>query len=103
MLALLKGNMRAGEGVVRGAAFLIRIHEPAGPWLTMIACPRCGAAMEDGFLGAKNWPSGIQSFRSKHLFGLDGEPVGESDRKQIAWLATPLSRLPSPRRIVLRT
>jgi len=51
--------------------------------------------MEDGFLGAQNWPSGIQWFRSKNFFGLHGEPVGENDRTQMAWLAA--SRCPSCR------
>jgi len=48
--------------------------------------------MEDGFLGAQNWPSGIQWFRSKNFFGLHGEPIGESDRAQMSWLAA--SRCP---------
>jgi len=42
--------------------------------------------MEDGFLGAQNWPSGIRWFRSKNFFGLHGEPIGENDRTQMSWL-----------------
>ena len=61
----------------------------------MVACPTCAGAMEDGFLGAQNWPSGIQWFRSKNFFGLHGEPIGESDRTQMSWLAA--SRCPSCR------
>ena len=58
----------------------------------MVACPRCAGPMEDGFLGAQNWPSGIRWFRSKNFFGLHGEPIGESDRAQMSWLAA--SRCP---------
>jgi len=43
--------------------------------------------MEAGFLGAKNWPSGIQWYRSKNFFGLGGEPIGEND-VQMSWLAS---------------
>jgi len=53
----------------------------------MANCPQCGKAMEAGFLGAKNWPSGIQWYRSKNFFGLGGEPIGESD-VQMSWLAS---------------
>ena len=42
--------------------------------------------MEPGLLGAQNWPSGIQWFRSKSFFGSAGEPVGENDRTQMSWL-----------------
>jgi len=53
----------------------------------MANCPPCGKAMEAGFLGAKNWPSGIQWYRSKNFFGLGGEPIGEND-VQMRWLAS---------------
>ena len=53
----------------------------------MANCPPRGKAMEGGFLGAKNWPSGIQRYRSKNFFGLRGEPIGEND-VQMSWLAS---------------
>ena len=52
----------------------------------MVACPSCGAPMEAGLLGAQNWPSGIQWFRSKSFFGTAGDPIGENDRTQVSWL-----------------
>ena len=64
----------------------------------MDSCPRCGKAMEVGYLGAKNWPTGIQWFRDKTFFGLRGEPIGESDSTQMAWLAS--SRCPDCRLIL---
>ena len=54
----------------------------------MANCPPRGKAMEGGFLGAKNWPSWIQWYRSKNFFGLGGEPIGEND-VQMSWLACP--------------
>ena len=89
MLPLLKGNIRVGESVptlaVRHSQFGFK--SPDGHAPSMVACPTCAGAMEDGFLGAQNWPSGIQWFRSKNFFGLHGEPIGESDRTQMSWLA----------------
>jgi len=89
VLALLKGNTQVGRSV---AALGVRhplfgFKSPDGHALPMVACPKCAGAMEDGFLGAQNWPSGIQWFRSKNFFGLHGEPIGESDRTQMSWLA----------------
>ena len=89
MLPLLKGNIRVGESVptlaVRHSQFGFKSPHRHAP--SMVACPTCARAMEAGFLGAQNWPSGIQWFRSKNFFGLHGEPIGESDRTQMSWLA----------------
>ncbi len=97
MLPLLKGNIRMGESVptlaVRHSRFGFK--RPHRNPSSMVACPTCARAMEAGFLGAQNWPSGIQWFRSKNFFGLHGEPIGESDRTQMSWLAA--SRCPSCR------
>lgn len=53
--------------------------------------------MEDGFLGAQNWPSGIQWYASRNLLGLHGEPLGDNDL-QMTWLAS--SRCPDCRLIL---
>lgn len=42
--------------------------------------------MEEGYIGAQNWPSGIQWFRGKNFFGQHGEPIGENDLTQMSWL-----------------
>jgi len=63
----------------------------------MTNCPRCGKGMEDGFLGAQNWPSGIQWCPSKNFFGLHGTPIGDGDL-QMSWLAS--SRCPDCRLIL---
>ncbi len=63
----------------------------------MTNCPRCGKLMEDGFLGAQNWPAGIQWYASKSFFGLHGAPIGDSDL-QMSWLAS--SRCPDCRLIL---
>jgi len=53
--------------------------------------------MEDGFLGAKNWPAGIPWYPSKNSFGLHGAPVGDNDL-QMSWLGS--SRCPDCRLIL---
>ena len=66
----------------------------------MVACPNCGKPMDDGFVGAKNWPTGIQWYAKKSFFGIVGEPIGESDRTQMSWLAA--SRCTACRTILTR-
>ena len=56
--------------------------------------------MGDGFVGAKNWPTGIQWYPQKSFFGIVGEPIGESDRTQMSWLAA--SRCTTCRTILAR-
>src|SRR5205823_15070251 len=64
-LPLLKGNSGVSERVdpsPRGFPTSdSRMHLPIAG--AMVACPTCDAPMEGGFLGAQNWPSGIQWFR----------------------------------------
>ena len=89
VLPLLKGNIQMGDSVLdpfRPGPSKFGFKSPDGHAPPMVACPRCDGAMEDGFLGAQNRPSGIQWFRSKNFFGFHGEPIGENDRTQMSWL-----------------
>src|SRR5437867_11867304 len=98
-LPLYKGNWEVGESQsprAGGSAPLTFL------WRTGLHLPDdklspVREGMGDGFLGAKNWPSGIQWYPSRNFFGLHGTPIGDNDL-QMSWLAS--SRCPDCRLIL---
>ena len=59
-----------------------------GESMSMSACPRCGRPMDPGYLGAENFPAGLQWYRHESDFGFSpGEPVATSRRLQMEFVS----------------
>ena len=66
----------------------------------MSSCPRCGADMEAGFLGAQTWPTGLQWYAKETELGFTvGDPVATDHRFQMEYVRG--KRCPACRIMVL--
>jgi hypothetical protein len=51
-----------------------------------IKCPKCGGAMEAGYLGAESLLSGAKWYAKKTVLALDGEKLKEPDMSGMVYL-----------------
>ena len=51
-----------------------------------IKCPKCGGAMEAGFLGAESLLQGVKWYEKKSVLALDGEKIKDPDMSGMVYI-----------------